>query len=155
MLTFPDKGWITNFMIIRLLRFFKFFKFSHGLLVVQQTLEASWNESILLVLILLIPLALISSLLYAFENSLDEKTDFDSIPHTCWWTISTMMNLGYGELSLKTWPGKLTGILCAIINVLIFALPISVIGNKFNLYYSGMRAYLRLHRNNRRTSGYQ
>jgi len=150
MLAFPDKRWITNLVIIRLLRVFKFFKLSYGLQVLLHTLKASSYELTLLLLILLIPLVVFSSLVYAFEHSLDEeKTDFDSIPRTFWWTIVTMTTVGYGDLAPKTWPGQLIGSLCAIISVLIIALPISVIGNNFNLYYAHVRARLKLPKKNR------
>ena len=139
-----------NLVIIRLLRVFKFFKLSYGLQVLLHTLKASSYELTLLLLILLIPLVVFSSLVYAFEyTGTSGQTDFDSIPRTFWWTIVTMTTVGYGDMAPKTWIGQVIGSLCAIISVLIIALPISVIGNNFNLYYAHVRARLKLPKKNR------
>ena len=150
MIAFPRRQWIYNLVIIRLLRVFKFFKLSYGLQVLLHTLKASSYELTLLLLVLLIPLVVFSSLVYAFEHGMtDGKTDFDSIPRTFWWAIVTMTTVGYGDLAPKTWVGQLIGSICAIISVLIIALPISVIGNNFNLYYAHVRARLKLPKKNR------
>ena len=149
-IAFPHNKWMYNLVIIRLLRVFKFFKLSYGLQVLLHTLKASSYELTLLLLILLIPLVVFSSLVYAFEfTGTDGITDFDSIPRTFWWTIVTMTTVGYGDMAPKTWVGQVIGSLCAIISVLIIALPISVIGNNFNLYYSHVRARLKLPKKNR------
>eukprot|EP00111_Clytia_hemisphaerica_P018094 TCONS_00053541-protein len=150
MIAFPGSNWIYNLVIIRLLRVFKFFKLSYGLQVLLHTLKASSYELTLLLLVLLIPLVVFSSLVYAFEfNMTDGETDFDSIPKTFWWTIVTMTTVGYGDMAPKTWIGQVVGSICAIISVLIIALPISVIGNNFNLYYAHVRARLKLPKKNR------
>ena len=149
-IAFPKNKWMYNLVIIRLLRVFKFFKLSYGLQVLLHTLKASSYELTLLLLILLIPLVVFSSLVYAFEyTGTSGQTDFDSIPRTFWWTIVTMTTVGYGDMAPKTWIGQVIGSLCAIISVLIIALPISVIGNNFNLYYAHVRARLKLPKKNR------
>ena len=149
-IAFPTNKWMYNLVIIRLLRVFKFFKLSYGLQVLLHTLKASSYELTLLLLILLIPLVVFSSLVYAFEyTGTSGNTDFDSIPRTFWWTIVTMTTVGYGDMAPKTWIGQVIGSLCAIISVLIIALPISVIGNNFNLYYAHVRARLKLPKKNR------
>lgn len=139
-------SWHVNLVIIRLLRLFRFFKLSYGLQVLLHTLKASFYELTLLLLILLIPIVIFSSLVHTIETNLstDTSTKFISIPATFWWCLITMTSVGYGDMVPETWAGKIIGSMCAICGVLIVALPISVIGSNFSLYYAHVRARLKL-----------
>ena len=55
-----------------------------------------------------------------------------------------MTTVGYGDVTPKSTAGKVVGGLCACSGVLILALPVSVIGSNFTLYYSYAQARLRL-----------
>lgn len=141
---------IKNMVIIRTLRLFKFFKLSYGLQVLIHTLKASSYELTLLLFILLIPVVIFSSLVHATENAFDKgTTKFDSIPTTFWWCIITMTTVGYGDLTPETWAGQMIGSVCSIFGLLIVALPISVIGSNFTLYYAHVKARLKLPKKNR------
>ena len=108
------------------------------------TLKASSHELVLLLLILLIPVVMFSSIVYYIEIMIDKKSDFSSVPQSFWWCLITMTTVGYGDLTPQTWPGKIIGGACAVCGVLIVALPISVIGSNFNLYYAHAQARLKL-----------
>ena len=60
-----------------------------------------------------------------------------------------MTTVGYGDFAPKTWAGRLIGSACAVFGLLIVALPISVIGGNFSLYYAHVKARLKLPRKNR------
>lgn len=145
---FPSSVWISNLVIIRLLRLFRFFKLSYGLQVLVHTLKASFYELTLLLLIVLIPLVVFSSMVYAVEHS-QHETKFKSIPDTFWWCLITMTTVGYGDMYPMSWAGKMIGGVCAVCGLLIVALPISVIGSNFSLYYAHVRARLKLPKKNR------
>ena len=55
-----------------------------------------------------------------------------------------MTTVGYGDVTPRSSAGKVVGALCACSGVLILALPVSVIGSNFTLYYSYAQARLRL-----------
>jgi len=124
--------------------FFRFVKLSYGLQIMIHTLKASSHELVLLLLILLIPVVMFSSIVYYIEIMIDEKSEFRSVPQSFWWCLITMTTVGYGDLTPQTWPGKIIGGACAVCGVLIVALPISVIGSNFNLYYAHAQARLKL-----------
>ena len=152
LLIFPENAWIQQLVIIRLLRLFKFFKLSYGLQVLLHTLKRSLHELTLLLLILLIPVVIFSILIYAFEFGLyKENTKFNSIPRSFWWCLFTMATVGYGNLGWVpvTWASEIIELLCAISGLLILALPISVIGTNFTLYYAIVRVRLKLPKKNR------
>lgn len=55
-----------------------------------------------------------------------------------------MTTVGYGDVYPRTLLGKLVGTICACVGVLIVALPVSVIGSNFSLFYSHAQAQLKL-----------
>ncbi|XP_057299804.1 potassium voltage-gated channel protein Shaw-like isoform X2 [Hydractinia symbiolongicarpus] len=129
--------------LIRIFRLFRFFKNLSGMQVIGQTLKASANELFLLVLIVLIPMIIFSTLVYYAEQDTPDR-DFHNIPETFWWAIVTMTTVGYGDDIPKSTYGKMIGAMCACSGVLIVALPVSVIGSNFTLYYSYAQARMRL-----------
>ena len=145
-LRFTNAKLADAFLTIRLLRLYRFFRLLYGLQVLMHTLKASSYELGLLLLILLIPVVLFSSMMYYVENNLDKETKFVSIPASFWWSLITMTTVGYGDLAPTTWPGKIIGGACAVCGVLMVALPISIIGSNFNLYYAHAQARLKLPR---------
>ena len=55
-----------------------------------------------------------------------------------------MTTVGYGDVYPKSLLGKILGAICACVGVLIVALPVSVIGSNFTLFYSHAQAQLKL-----------
>ncbi|XP_031549513.1 potassium voltage-gated channel protein Shaw-like [Actinia tenebrosa] len=133
--------------MIRLLRLFRFFRLLYGLQVLLHTLKASSYELFLLLIILLIPVVMFSSIIFYVEKKLDRfETKFQSIPASFWFSLITMTTVGYGDMTPNSWAGKIIGGVCAIFGVLMVALPISIIGSNFNLYYAHAQARLKLPR---------
>lgn len=55
-----------------------------------------------------------------------------------------MTTVGYGDVYPRSFLGKIIGTVCACVGVLIVALPVSVIGSNFTLFYSHAQAQLKL-----------
>lgn len=61
--------------------------------------------------------------------------DFPSIVNACWWAVVTLTSLGYGDLYPKTVQGKCVGMMAMIAGLLLIALPIAIISQKFQDIY--------------------
>lgn len=60
--------------------------------------------------------------------------------------------VGYGDVSPKTWMGKVVGSACAIFGVLVIALPVSVVGSNFSIFYTYAKARLNIPQKTRRVA---
>jgi hypothetical protein len=127
----------------RLFRLFRFFRLNLGFQILKQTMIASSRELLLLVLLVLIPVVIFASFAYIFERD-RQPAKFASIPDGFWWAIISITTVGYGDLAPITFGGKIFGSLCAATSIIITALPISIIGNNFSLYYSHAQAKMKL-----------
>ena len=135
--------------ICRLLRLFRFFKVNLGFQILKQTMIASSRELMLLVLLLIVPVIIFASCAYLAEKDKNAE-EFGSIPESFWWAIITITTVGYGDTAPLTPLGKLFGSLCAALSIIITALPISIIGNNFSLYYSHAQAQMKLPKKSKR-----
>lgn len=62
---------------------------------------------------------------------MSERSPFESIPHSFWWALVTATTVGYGDDSPTTFAGHLTAGVALIWSLCVLALPVGVIGNKF------------------------
>lgn len=135
-----DQQDLQSLVFIRMIRFtriFRIFKMSRhfaGLLALAYALKAGSRELALLFLLLSICVVLFSSMVY-FADLSHKNTQFGSIIEAFWWSIVTMSTVGYGDYVPKSTLGKIVGVFCALMGILVIALPFPIIVSRFNYYY--------------------
>uniref|UniRef100_A0A7S3G4A9 Ion transport domain-containing protein n=2 Tax=Palpitomonas bilix TaxID=652834 RepID=A0A7S3G4A9_9EUKA len=136
--------------VLRLARVFRVLKLGKAfgkIQLVGKALRDSSDVMGMLVFLFAISIILCSSLIYFVEKGeLDpdgfyyrddgSKSLFTSIPEAMWWSIVTMMSVGYGDMVPVTTIGKLIGCLLSFLSMGVLALPISIIGANFQQLYS-------------------
>jgi len=68
-------------------------------------------------------------------DAFDMPLDFPSIPHGFWWAMVTMTTVGFGEIYPKTTAGKMVAVMAMACGILCIALPVAIIGRKFEEAY--------------------
>ncbi|KAL3048908.1 hypothetical protein OYC64_008402 [Pagothenia borchgrevinki] len=123
--------------ILRLMRVFRILKLarhSSGLRSLGATLRNSSSEVGQLVLFLSVGISMFSALIYYVENE-SQESELQTMPIGWWWATISMTTVGYGDTFPVTPAGKLVGSVCILCGLLIVALPITNIFNKFSKFY--------------------
>ncbi|KAK3803089.1 hypothetical protein RRG08_028010 [Elysia crispata] len=121
--------------VFRLIRIFKLTKHSAGLQVLILTFKASVEGLCLFLVALTVCILVFSSAVYFAEMGIP-GSQIHSIPDGFWWAIITMTTVGYGEVVPVGPLGKLIGMMCAVSGVLTLSIPVPIITENFNKFYS-------------------
>jgi len=134
------------FRLIRVVRILKFGNFSTGVKVFTVAILKSTPQLIALLFFMIISMLVFSAILFYIETGCDDsdaaealsraqcasqKALFFSIPATFWWCMVTMTTVGYGDMVPITTGGRIVGCLTMLIGILVFSLPITVIGSNY------------------------
>jgi len=122
--------------VLRLMRIFRILKLarhSTGLRSLGATLRNSYKEVGLLLLYLAVGVSFFSVMAYTVEK--EDSEALGTIPACWWWATVSMTTVGYGDVVPTSIAGKLTASVCILAGILVVVLPITLIFNKFSLFY--------------------
>ena len=131
------QGYLSIGEVFRVLRILKLAKNFTGLKVLILTVRASITE-MSLVLFLIVT----GSMMFAvsiYYSEIWQPDTFEDMTVGSYWALITMTTVGYGDTYPKTHAGRFIAVLCAITGIFCTGLPIPIIANNFDLYYSYAR----------------
>ncbi|XP_073488269.1 potassium voltage-gated channel subfamily V member 1 [Aquarana catesbeiana] len=120
--------------LMRSLRMLKLGRHSTGLKSLGLTIAQCYEEVGLLLLFLSVGISIFSALEYAVEFNVPDTT-FTSVPSAWWWATTSMTTVGYGDIRPDTTFGKIVAFLCILSGILVLALPIAIINDRFAACY--------------------
>ncbi|XP_058504075.1 potassium voltage-gated channel subfamily V member 1 [Solea solea] len=124
--------------LLRSLRMLKLGRHSTGLKSLAVTITQSYEEVGLLLLFLGVGIAIFAMVIFALEHDLPATT-FTSVPAAWWWATTSMTTVGYGDVRPDTAVGKVLAFVCILSGILVLALPIAIINDRFSACYFTMK----------------
>jgi hypothetical protein len=151
--------------VLRLGRVLTAFKTSasvQGVTVMLRTLIASMGALISMLVVVLLIVVLMGSAMYFCESGVwdpslqvwlrknlvgnaYEQTPFASIPHAMWYVLVTVTTVGYGDFYPTSDQGRVLGACCILIGVVVIAMPIAVVGERYTAEYKRMTEQIAAH----------
>ncbi|XP_042628920.1 potassium voltage-gated channel subfamily V member 1-like [Cyprinus carpio] len=120
--------------LMRSLRMLKLGRHSTGLKSLGMTIAQCYEEVGLLMLFLSVGISIFATVEYAIEHDMPETT-FTNVPSAWWWATTSMTTVGYGDIRPDTALGKVMAFICILSGILILALPIAIINDRFSACY--------------------
>ncbi|XP_070768605.1 potassium voltage-gated channel subfamily V member 1 [Enoplosus armatus] len=120
--------------LLRSLRMLKLGRHSTGLKSLGMTIAQCYEEVGLLLLFLGVGISIFATVVFTLEHDFPATT-FSSVPAAWWWATTSMTTVGYGDIRPDTAVGKVLAFLCILSGILILALPIAIINERFSACY--------------------
>ncbi|EMD40160.1 hypothetical protein CERSUDRAFT_112369 [Gelatoporia subvermispora B] len=155
-----DTSTLFRFTILRtfrLLRVFRPFRYTNTILLTIEVMYLSFRRSqhalLALSFFVVMVLVVFSTLLYfaergtwdeslgTFINSDGDPSQFSSIPAAAWFVLVTITTVGYGEITPRSFLGRLITLPLLVFGLLLIALPTFVLGREFSLVWDYMKEH--------------
>ncbi|EPQ54408.1 voltage-gated potassium channel [Gloeophyllum trabeum ATCC 11539] len=152
-----DTSVLFRFSILRtfrLVRVFRPFRYNNTLLLTIEVMYLSFRRSqhalLALSFFVLMVLTVFSTLLYFAERGTWDETletfidvdgdpsQFSSIPAAAWFVLVTITTVGYGEITPRSFLGRLITLPLLLFGLLLIALPSFVLGREFSIVWAKM-----------------
>ncbi|KAH9480920.1 Potassium voltage-gated channel subfamily B member 1 [Psilocybe cubensis] len=140
--------------MFRLLRVFRPFRYNHTILLTMEVMYLSVRRSqhalLAIGFFVFMILTVFSTLLYfaergtwdellgTFINADGDPTQFSSIPAAAWFVLVTITTVGYGEITPRSFLGRLITLPILVCGLLLITLPSFVLGREFSLVWEKM-----------------
>ncbi|MBI5012732.1 MAG: ion transporter [Methylocystis sp.] len=118
------------FLMLRLLRFFKFARYSPGIRTLLAVIEAERKALLAWLIILFGAVLFFSTAMHIAEHEAQPEK-FGTIPAAMWWAIETVTTVGYGEVIPLTLAGKLIASFAMVTGFLLLGLPVGILATAF------------------------
>lgn len=132
---------IVAFRMLRLIRIFRLFQINayyDSLHVIAEVIKGKKQQLISSVFLIAVLMVASSLCMYSLEH--DAQPDvFENAFSGIWWTTSTLLTVGYGDIYPITTLGRIFGILTAFLGVGMVAVPTGIISAGFVEQYSSIK----------------
>jgi len=126
------------FRIIRIFRLFRINAYYDSLNVITEVIASKSQQLISSVFIILILMLASSLCMYSLENKAQPDV-FQNAFSGIWWSVSTLLTVGYGDIYPVTFLGKVFGIFISFLGVGMVAIPTGIISAGFVEQYNRMK----------------
>ena len=127
------------FRIARILRLFRINSYYDQLNVITEVLSRKKQQLMASVFIIVILMMAASLCMYSVEHEAQPRV-FQNAFSGIWWSASTLLTVGYGDIYPVTTLGKILGIVIAFLGVGMVAIPTGIISAGFVEQYQRLKS---------------
>lgn len=144
LLTILPFFFLTGFIVFRMLRVVRIFHLFRinsnydSFNVITTVLYEKRNQIVSSIFILIILMLASSLCMYSAEHDVQPEA-FDNAFSGLWWSISTILTVGYGDIYPVTVVGRILAIIIAILGVGVVAIPTGIISAGFVEQYTELQ----------------
>lgn len=124
--------------VVRIMRLFKLNSTYDAFNVITDVLKDKKNQIISSVFLISVLLMTSSLCMYSLEHEAQPE-NFKNAFSGIWWSVSTMLTVGYGDIYPVTVGGKIFAIIIAFLGVGLVAIPTGIISAGFVEYYTKVK----------------
>lgn len=126
------------FRVVRIFRLFRINAYYDSLNVITEVIASKRQQLMSSVFIILILMLASSLCMYSLEHEAQPEV-FTNAFSGIWWSVSTLLTVGYGDIYPITTVGKLFGIIISFLGVGMVAIPTGIISAGFVDQYSRIK----------------
>ena len=126
------------FRVVRIFRLFRINAYYDSLNVITQVLTGKAQQLLSSVFIILVLMTASSLCMYSLEHDAQPEV-FSNAFSGIWWSVSTLLTVGYGDIYPITTLGKIFGIFITFLGVGMVAIPTGIISAGFVDQYSRIK----------------
>ena len=127
------------FRVVRIFRLFRVNAYSDALNVIGDVIRSKRNQILSSVFIILVLMTASSLFMYSLEH--DAQPDvFENAFSGFWWSVSTLLTVGYGDIYPITIAGRIFGIIITFLGVGMVAIPTGILSAGFVEQYTRLKS---------------
>lgn len=127
------------FRIIRILRLFRVNAYSDALSVILDVVKSKKDQLLSSVFVILILMTASSLCMYSLEHEAQPEV-FANAFSGLWWSVSTLLTVGYGDIYPVTFAGRFFAIIISFLGVGMVAIPTGILSAGFVEQYSKVKS---------------
>ncbi|MCR5673043.1 MAG: ion transporter [Lachnospiraceae bacterium] len=124
--------------VVRILRLFRINRYYDAFNVITDVIKEKKNQILSALFIILMLVMGASIIMYNLEHAAQPEA-FKNAFSGIWWSVSTLLTVGYGDIYPVTAAGRAVGIVLAFLGVGIVAIPTGIISAGFVQQYTKIR----------------
>lgn len=124
--------------VVRIMRLFKLNATYDAFNVITDVLKDKKNQILSSMFIICIMLLMSSMCMYSLEHQVQPE-NFENAFSGIWWSVSTLLTVGYGDIYPITVAGKMIAIIISFLGVGLVAIPTGIISAGFVEYYTRIK----------------
>lgn len=126
------------FRVIRIFRLFQINAYYDSLNVIAQVIDSKKQQLVSSVFIIMVLMLASSLCMYSLEHEAQPEV-FVNAFSGIWWSVSTLLTVGYGDIYPVTTTGQIFGIIISFLGVGMVAIPTGIISAGFVEQYSRIK----------------